>query len=405
MNIKETDNKKTSRSIASEGGRWAHIAMLCLLMLCWLLTAFYFLVSKPSDYSVAERRKLAVVPNLTYASVKNGTWLSGMEAYTKDHFPERELFRNLKTGSSFYGFFRLQDKGYTILQDHLAKMDMTLNPGSVNYACSQMQYIYDSLLSESNCNIYYCAIPDKNYYLHQADASYPVLDYDALDLMLKEQLSFATPIDIRKDLSLSSFYLTDTHWRQDALIPAASSILSAMTAASVKEEFFTPQTALTSFDGVLCGNMGWNLLSDPLLYLTNDPIASAYVTHLEGMDCHSVYDEKYLTYRGPGADPYSFFLSGATAFVTIEKDASATAMGTGANTSGRELVVFRDSFGSSIAPLFLSQYDKITLIDTRYINPALISSYITFTDQDVLFLYSTLLLNNSFSLKAPANSR
>ncbi|MGN0326303.1 MAG: hypothetical protein ACI4DW_08315 [Lachnospiraceae bacterium] len=405
MVIKETDNKKTSRSIASDIGRWAHIAMLCLLMLCWLLTAFYFLVSKPSDYSVAERRKLAAAPTLTYTSLKNGTWLSGMEAYTKDLFPERELFRSLKTASSFYGFLRLQDKGYAILQNHLAKMDMTLNSGSVSYACSQMQYIYDSLLSESNCNIYYCAIPDKNYYLHQADASYPVLDYDALDLMLKEQLSFATPIDIRKDLSLSSFYLTDTHWRQDALIPAASSILSAMTASSVNEDLFTPQTALTSFDGVLSGNMGWNLISDPLIYLTNDTIASAYVTHLEDMNCHSVYDAKYLTYRGPGADPYSFFLSGATAFVTIEKDASATAMETAANTSCRELVIFRDSFGSSIAPLFLSQYDKITLIDTRYINPALISDYITFTDQDVLFLYSTLLLNNSFSLKAPANSR
>ena len=55
---------------------------------------------------------------------------------------------------------------------------------------------------------------------------------------------------------------------------------------------------------------------------------------------------------------------------------------------------FRDSFGSSIAPLLIENYRKITLIDFRYINEKLIEQYIKFENQDILFLYSVPVLNS-----------
>ena len=70
-----------------------------------------------------------------------------------------------------------------------------------------------------------------------------------------------------------------------------------------------------------------------------------------------------------------------------------------ASLSDRELIVFRDSYGSSLVPLLVTGYKKITLVDTRYISPKILDQYIDFADQDVLFLYSTLLINDSFSLK------
>ena len=64
----------------------------------------------------------------------------------------------------------------------------------------------------------------------------------------------------------------------------------------------------------------------------------------------------------------------------------------------RELIVFRDSYGSSMTPLLVQDYKTVTLIDTRYIAPNLIGDFVDFEDQDVLFLYSTLILNSSRSL-------
>ena len=84
------------------------------------------------------------------------------------------------------------------------------------------------------------------------------------------------------------------------------------------------------------------------------------------------------------------FLSGSLSLITIENPNA---------TTDKELVIFRDSFGSSIAPLLVEGYAKITLVDIRYITSDLVGRFIDFENQDVLFLYSTLVLNNSVTLK------
>ena len=69
------------------------------------------------------------------------------------------------------------------------------------------------------------------------------------------------------------------------------------------------------------------------------------------------------------------------------------------SNGNRELIIFRDSFGSSIAPMLLSGYSRITLVDIRYISIDILGEYIDFNGKDVLFLYSTTVLNNSDAIK------
>ena len=84
------------------------------------------------------------------------------------------------------------------------------------------------------------------------------------------------------------------------------------------------------------------------------------------------------------------FLTPAKSRITIENPNAAT---------DKELVIFRDSFGSSIAPLFAETYSKITLVDIRYLPSEMVGRFVTFDNQDVLFLYSTPVLNNSVTMK------
>ena len=60
----------------------------------------------------------------------------------------------------------------------------------------------------------------------------------------------------------------------------------------------------------------------------------------------------------------------------------------------KELVIFRDSFGSSLAPLLVEGYAKITILDARYLNEAMIGKFVEFDDQDVLFIHCTSVINN-----------
>ena len=102
------------------------------------------------------------------------------------------------------------------------------------------------------------------------------------------------------------------------------------------------------------------------------------------------YTEGYNMDKLESPDLYDVFLSGGQPILTIE------------NPNGnpeKELVIFRDSFGSALAPLLVSDYGKVTLVDLRYLPSDQLGYYLTFDRQDVLFLYSTLILNNGRSLK------
>ena len=101
---------------------------------------------------------------------------------------------------------------------------------------------------------------------------------------------------------------------------------------------------------------------------------------------NAVYDRSKLESR----DLYDVFLSGSRSLLTIENPNAAT---------DRELIVFRDSFGSSIVPLLVQNYARVTLVDIRYIQIDVLSRFLEFKGQDVLFLYSTLVLNNSSTIK------
>ena len=69
------------------------------------------------------------------------------------------------------------------------------------------------------------------------------------------------------------------------------------------------------------------------------------------------------------------------------------------NWTNDRLIIFRDSFASSITPLMIEAYSEIVLVDLRYISSDMIGEYVDFENVDVLFMYSTSMLNNSFAMK------
>ena len=148
------------------------------------------------------------------------------------------------------------------------------------------------------------------------------------------------------------------------------------------------KTLSEPFYGVYVGQSALPLTPDTLSYLINETLKGCTVTSYDTGVPQSV--PMYDLAAAGSADPYELFLNGADALLVIENPAA---------TTDRELVVFRDSFGSSLVPLLVEGYAKVTLIDARYLNSAYLGNFVEFDDQDVLFLYSTLLLNDSLSLK------
>ena len=360
--------------------------VLTVVMAALLLSLSVWTWYKPADrYSDSERRILQAFPELTVETLRSGKFMREFETYTLDQFPCRDGFRTLKALAVF-DVFRQKDNNELYIEDGcVSKLNYPLREEMLDHAAERFRYLYDTYLAGTGCKLYFSIVPDKSRSLAPEDG-YLSLDYDELVAKMREKTPYLEYIDIMDTLRLDNYYRTDTHWRQETLLPTAQRLAQGM-GVTLSAEYET-KTLPQPFYGVYTGQSALPLEPDTLSYLTNDVLEGCCVTSYDTGAAQEA--QMYDLAAADSADPYEVFLNGADALLVIENPAAAT---------DRELVVFRDSFGSSLVPLLVEGYARVTLIDIRYVNSAYLGNFVDFHGQDVLFLYSTLLLNDSLALR------
>ena len=355
----------------------------CLIVpAVWLaLTAAMWFAPK-QEMSISERRKLQQMPAFTAQTILDGRFMTQFETYSQDQFPLRDSFRRLKAVVSYGVVRRLDNNGIYLAQGSAAKLEYPLNEASVEKAAAKFQSIYDRYLKDSSGKIVFSVVPDKSFYLADANG-YPSMDYEAMFSAFRE-IPWADYVDLTPALSADSYYRTDTHWRQECLLDAAA-LLAQSLDVDIRADF-TPVKLERPFYGVYYGQAALPMKPDELWVLESDSLYACTTYNIENRKTAQVYDMEKLSSR----DLYDVFLSGPVSVLTVENPA--------ANTE-KELIVFRDSFGSSMVPLLIPGYAKVTLVDIRYLPADKLGGFVEFGNQDVLFLYSTLVLNQSSMLK------
>lgn len=355
----------------------------CLpVMVIWLaLTAALWLLPQ-REVSDAERRKLQQLPQASAGSVLDGRFMSQLEHFCQDQFPLRDSFRRLKAYFSYGPAHRLDNNGIYIAHGSAAQLEYPLRQQSVAGAVEKFQRIYDAYLCGGDRKIVFSVVPDKGYYL-AAPNGYPAMDYEAMFEAFRA-IPWAQYVDITQSLTAASYYSTDIHWRQECLMDTAALLAQALEVDI--DDSYVPEAVDRPFYGVYYGQAALPMEPDTMWLLKSDTLRACRVYNYETEQTAQVYDEAKLTSR----DLYDVFLSGPVSILTAENPAADTE---------RELIVFRDSFASSLVPLLLPGYSRITLVDLRYIPTERLGDFLSFKNQDVLFLYSTLVLNQSSMLK------
>ncbi|MDE6607458.1 MAG: hypothetical protein K2K54_06865, partial [Lachnospiraceae bacterium] len=252
----------------------------------------------------------------------------------------------------------------------------------LEYAAERFRYVCEKYLTEEN-KVFLSVIPDKNCFLAK-ESGHLSVDYEDFEKQMAEEADFAEYIRISDLLERDDYYRTDTHWRQEKITDVAWRLAQSM--GTELSEDYELHTLEKGFYGVYYGQAALPSEPDTLQYMTGEAIDNCVVYDWQNERNIPVYDmEKAL-----GRDPYEMFLSGSLSLITIDNPKAQT---------DKKLVLFRDSFGSGLAPLLISGYARITLADIRYIHPDLLGRFVDFEDCDVLFLYSTLVLNHSETIK------
>ena len=354
-----------------------------VMILFFLTIVLCTWMKRPDAFSGSERRVLEQFPKLSAERIASGKFMEEFESYSLDQFPMRDTFRSLKAFFTFSVFRQRDNEGIYLAEDYACKLEYPLQEAALDRAAERFTYVYEKYLEDTDSKVYFSIIPDKNFFLAERNG-YPAIDYELLINRMKSKTDFMTYIDITDVLSLQDYYRTDTHWRQERILPVAEKLAAQMGTELTGD--YVVKTLEQPFYGVYYGQAALPISPDELCYLTNETLESCVVYDYQNEKTGIVYDWE----KAYGSDPYEMFLSGPLPLLTIENPNADT---------DRELILFRDSFGSSIAPLLVSGYAKITLVDIRYLHPDLLERYVEFDGQDVLFLYSTLVLNHSETMK------
>ena len=335
----------------------------------------YSIVDKDKDISYTERRYLDTIPKFELSN----KYIDKLDRYLVDHFPLRDEYRSVKALYNYNVLNMLVNNNIYIDDNYIFKSNY---PTSISSVKNFIKHINETvnLMNDDN-NIYLMVVPDKNYYLNSDDFLHIEYDYIYDEVSKIDNINF---IDIRDVMELKDYYETDTHWKQENLSKVVK-LLVEQFGYKFKDIKYNVKE-YDKFYGVYYGESAVDRGPEILKYLTSDVIESTRVEYLENLDFNKVYNEDKLD----GMDSYDVYLDGASSYIEIYNENSS---------SGKELIIFRDSFGSSISPLLIDYYSKITVIDNRYIHSSMYMDKVKFKDQDVLFLYSTLLINESFTLK------
>ena len=255
-----------------------------------------------------------------------------------------------------------------------------LRPESVSKFADKITSLCDKYLAGAN-SVSYAVIPSKSYFVN--DRLETSFDFDGMQRMLAEQITCAQQIDLAGALTLEDYYKTDPHWRQERLQGVLDRLGEKLN-FSVSLDSFTAHT-VENFTGQH-GQKKENFPSEQLVYLTSAATDGADVDNWQNKEFRAVYNTAALDTDSA----YDLFLSGPTPLEVITNPAAS---------SDRELVIFRDSYTSALAPLLIGEYKSITLIDIRYMLSAYLGDYVDFDGKDVLFLYNDQVVNHSEMLR------
>ena len=350
-----------------------------VLVVVWGVLTVMAWFSPAKEISEAERRPLKKFPTTDAATLLSGKFMEDFEDYTLDQFPLRDTFRKIKALFHYNALQQSDNNGIYIVDGYAAEMEYPMDNESVERAMRQYNKVYDLYLKDSNTKIYNTVIPDKGFYLAQENG-YLAMDYAALNALVRARTGWAAWVDIDDCLTLEDYYYTDTHWRQEKIAGVAQRLLSIMQAEPLTESDLTAEPMERPFYGVYYGQAALPMEPETMYLVQSDVIRGCTVYNHATKQTTPVYDPAMLTDK----DQYNIYLSGPQSLLTVTNPNAKT---------DRELVIFRDSFGSSLTPLLLESYKAVTLVDIRYIQPELLGKYMEFSNQDVLFMYSALVLN------------
>ncbi|MFZ2537656.1 MAG: DHHW family protein [Oscillospiraceae bacterium] len=344
----------------------------------WLGLIIINLAMPKQSFSESENRYLSSFPKLSVETLMNGDFMEGVDSYLNDHFAGRD---NWITAQSFmeYSIGKRESNGVFLCKDALMS---DLAPPNEDIVTGNINGI-KAFMEKYHLPSYLMLVPSASAIQSEKLPHFAqVWDQKAFIEKVFSQLEGqVTPVPLYDTLRAHKdeyiYYRTDHHWTTHGAFLAYQQLSSTMKLPTSEVVDFSTNIISDDFIGTLSSKSGvYTITPDSMNAYQTDMIEKFLVSNGKQVtERPSVYFDEFLSKK----DKYAYYLGSNEPLVTIKTK----------STSGKRLLIFKDSYAHSFAPFLANDYSEIALVDLRYINTDIddvldVSSY-----DDALFLFST----------------
>ncbi len=383
------------------------VYLICALIL-GLSAAFFLLPAK--DFSENENRKLASLPEFSVKTLQNGRLMSGLKDYASDHFPFRDEFLGMMSGTlrssgrkEIEGVYLAEDgalinayvkpryvekdisqwtklaqnvkdtRTFLMLVPTAVSIEAGSLPEGAPDATAQLLYRQDpqtegpAAVQQKTIDEIYAAMPENVCCVNAAS----VLNADA---------AWTKENGAETAAARRIFYRTDHHWTTYGAYLGYKAFCESAGLSPEELPAYTAETVTTDFQGTI-----WSKLCDP--YFKGEEIVVRshpdWKLTVRYEDTKEESDSPYNLEYADKKDKYSLFLDNQHTLITITNDAVAEGA----------IAVVKDSYANCFVPYLLNHYHTVYVFDTRYYKggpSAFINEHPEITDLLILYNMGTL---------------
>lgn len=363
------------------------IALFSIVLLAVPIATF---AMPKQTFSENENRTLATFPELTnkkgefkwdYLTVRDkNSFMDDFEVYFGDHLVGRETWVQAKNKlealigkQEINGIYTIDDQMIQVFTEY-DEVSVSESIDAMNtFAANHPDLPCSIMLSPTVQEFYLSKMPAYNGYLSQKNF---------IENVYKQMDNFTT-IDCLSFMSEHKddylFYRTDHHWTSLGAYYAYCSAAKSLGYSAYSLNDFNIETASSDFRGTLFSKtLDHSINPDSIDYYhlkNNAPeITMTVFTGAEEKVYDSLYVRDYLDVK----DKYSSFTGSNQPIINIDTNIE----------NGKKLLLVKDSYAHSLVPFLANHYEKITMVDMRYIRGDL-NNYINIGEYNqALFMFN-----------------
>ena len=353
--------------------RALNIVTVALFALALLAVPLYWLLCPRKTFSETERRYLAEPPKLT--SLKDWSFDDAVETYLADQLPGRDALVGLDAYTVFLSGRQVSAEIWMDRAGYLVEAPVKAASEQIDKRLGRMAVLGE----KTGLPVYVMAVPSTGYVrrgtLPKALAAlYP--DGDLLGRI--EDAPGVTVVPLENEFLQSGqgwYYRTDHHWTGEGAYAAYRLFMKTAGREALDYDRFYHHTVPGYVGSTRSRSALW--LTKPDVLTLDEPMDAPVTVTFS--DDEKAYDSLFFLDHLTEYDWYPLFLDGNHPVTVIENRSAP---------DGPTLLMVKDSFGNTLAPLLVPSYGKIVLVDPRYYRGSVAELCAEQGADEILFCYS-----------------